>query len=114
MERGNAKSGFTILWHIYQRIAKNRNLEFSLTKDEFYKLTKENCWYCGKEPSQIKKDHKCKNYYLYNGIDRWDNAKGYIWKNCVPCCGMCNKMKSILSEEIFINHVRKIARNLGM
>lgn len=113
MEQGNAKSGFTILWHVYRNMAKKRGYEFCLTKDEFHKLTKENCWYCNKEPSQIKRDHRCKCYYLYNGIDRVDNNQGYAWRNCVPCCGTCNSMKRTLSEEAFISHIRRIMRVWG-
>jgi hypothetical protein len=28
-----------------------------------------------------------------NGIDRYDNKKGYILENIRPCCGECNYMK---------------------
>lgn len=112
--QGNSKSGFTAIWHAYLRGAKERNYEFTLTKEEFRKLTKENCWYCGKKPSGIKQYKGCRDYYLYNGIDRVDNDKGYVIENCMPCCKTCNYMKSTLPADMFINHVRKIVENLGL
>lgn len=29
----------------------------------------------------------------YNGVDRKDNAKGYVTGNCLPCCWPCNYAK---------------------
>ena len=103
MIQGNSKGGFNTLYNTYRFMAKKRNLEFQLTKEEFAELTKENYWYCGRPPSQIRKNHKARDYYLYNGIDRVDNSKGYVSNNCTPCCGMCNKMKNAYSGEDFIN-----------
>jgi 5-methylcytosine-specific restriction endonuclease McrA len=31
--------------------------------------------------------------FLYSGIDRKDNEKGYTEENCVPCCKRCNGIK---------------------
>lgn len=28
-----------------------------------------------------------------SGLDRTDNSKGYLIKNVVPCCGICNSIK---------------------
>lgn len=53
-------------------------------------------------------------FYIYNGIDRMDNDTGYTEANCIPCCGRCNWMKSTYSGEDFINHIRKIVRNLDI
>ncbi len=114
MKSGNAKGGLTRIYYGYRKGAKRRGLEFLLTKEEFAGLTKENCWYCGRPPAQISKDYRYTAYYIYNGVDRVDNDKGYILSNCIPCCGTCNRMKYIHSGEDFINQIRKIARNLNI
>jgi hypothetical protein len=55
------------------KCAEDRGYEFELTLDKFLSLTKENCYYCGKEPSQIKRSKT--SQYCYNGIDRVDNSR---------------------------------------
>lgn len=114
MKQGNSKTAFGALWCVYRKNASVHNREFSLTKDEFHELTKGNCWYCGKSPYQIKKAHKCKGYYFYNGIDRVDNNEGYTPRNCISCCSICNNMKRSLPGDVFISQIRRIGRNLGI
>src|SRR3972149_2307826 len=63
----------------YKRYAKKRNLQFSLSKDEFLILLAQNCHYCGNEKAM--------------GVDRKDNLVGYISFNVVACCKICNYMK---------------------
>lgn len=97
----------------YKCDAKSRKLKFVLTKEEFKKFTKNNCYYCGVEPKQIYKRPKYKNYtgglpYIYNGIDRVDNSKGYILSNCVSCCMRCNLMKKDISSVDFINACKAV------
>lgn len=48
------------------------------------------CHYCGLQPKSI------------GGIDRKDNAQGYLQGNCVPCCRPCNVYKHTTSYEIFV------------
>ena len=43
-----------------------------------------------------------------SGIDRFDNDNGYIISNCVPCCWMCNNMKSSYTDKEFMNQINKI------
>ena len=43
-----------------------------------------------------------------NGIDRMNNNIGYEISNVVPCCSVCNKMKSSLSKEEFLTQICKI------
>lgn len=47
--------------------------------------------------------------FVYNGIDRVNNAKGYVTGNVVSCCKNCNLMKKNMSADAFIAHVRRIA-----
>jgi hypothetical protein len=104
--------------------AKYRGLEFNLTMQQAEVFFKSNCHYCGTEPKQVKKHASAprnpnrkwslKNYfvpggdYIYNGIDRKDNNKGYTMENCVPCCGRCNRAKDTMSYEEFMQYLNRI------
>jgi hypothetical protein len=101
----------------YKKQAKDRNLIWKLTENEFQKLTKQNCHYCGVDPSQITKtvygktkfkEHHDKNNYIYNGIDRIDSNLGYVLNNCVACCGTCNVAKNDLPYIEFKNWIKRI------
>jgi hypothetical protein len=99
---------------------KLRGLDFLLTREEFRQLTSQNCYYCNSEPSKIfyntaslTEEAKENSGYVHNGIDRIDNTKGYILDNCVPCCITCNRMKFTLSQQEFIEHIRKIYDRLS-
>lgn len=98
------------LFRIYKKGASKRNLDFSLTIDQFSNLTSSNCYYCNKEPAQIHQNNKrYMSSYVYNGIDRINNRVGYSFSNCVPCCGQCNWMKGKQSSEEFIKKCKEIA-----
>ncbi len=110
---GYGQAAKNLLLHSYIKGAKTRDYEFSLSKEEFYLITSQDCDYCGREPIQsiIKNNPSCHGDYLYNGIDRVDNTKGYIFENCVPCCSICNKAKSILTIEEFSNWIKQIVNH---
>ena len=57
---------------------------------------KKPCYYCGSEIETV-------------GIDRVDNKIGYEFDNCVPCCGLCNKMKNSYNSKKFVEHCKKIS-----
>jgi len=84
----------------YKRHAKERGLEWSLTEDQFAEITKQDCFYCGAKPNNIANHNESFGKYIYNGIDRIDNDKGYTIDNVVSCCKNCNrsKYKRTLSE----------------
>jgi hypothetical protein len=83
---------------------------FTLSDDEFRKITCSPCLYCGRKPSQIVSDKTASEHgdYVYNGVDRVDSDKGYISGNCVSCCKRCNGMKSRLSLTDFLKQICKI------
>jgi len=85
--------------------------KFDLTPYQFRQLTNQNCYYCGQEPDQemVNRNSGEKAIYIYNGLDRLDNEKGYTIDNVVPACGDCNQMKSDRNLEEFKHHVTKIA-----
>lgn len=104
------ESGFRATLRDYKSSAKSRNLEFSLTDDEFRKLVTEDCYYCGSAPSnfpQTGQFSRSKGVY-FSGIDRVDNEVGYIIGNVVSCCQICNKMKLDWTQEQFYANVEKI------
>lgn len=78
--------------------AKQRNLEFKLSDNELKTLMCEKCRYCGKEHA--------------DGIDRIDSSKGYTIDNVVPCCAICNRMKSNYPFDLFKSQVEKIYKTL--
>lgn len=102
------ESAFNSLYCTYQQNAKKRNRSFELNKKQFRNLTQESCSYCGSEPSGIIEKKRQNGIYVYNGIDRIDNTKGYTSDNCVSCCKMCNLMKRGLTVKEFLDHVKKI------
>jgi hypothetical protein len=98
--------------------SKDRNLEFSLTKEQFIDISEQPCHYCGKEPSvsrgalnrQKQIGHRHNGLWARNGIDRKDNDIGYVFENCLPCCAICNHAKHTLSYQEFTDWLRQASR----
>lgn len=107
-------SGFNSLIGVYQASAKRKNFEFTLTNEQFREITSSNCYYCGIEPKQISKITKGITSYIYNGIDRMNNNKGYTIENSVACCKECNFLKSSRNMKEFCDLVNKISNNLRL
>lgn len=93
-------------FYSYKKSAKSRGHRFDLTFEQFSVLVHEDCFYCGIEPSTLKRSSW--ETVKINGIDRLENSTGYIIDNCVSCCPTCNYMKRSLSQEDFFGHIRKI------
>lgn len=103
----DGESSFNGLYYGYIKRAKKKNIIFSLDRDSFRELTKQNCYYCGIEPQQainVRGLNRGGTAYIYNGIDRVDNEKGYEIGNVVSCCKECNNKK----HHITIDMCRKI------
>jgi hypothetical protein len=104
-------SGLNWLFSNYRRKAKERGREFQLTKDDFALLTSQPCYYCDLAPRQEAfgtdgtDEGKQHSKYQYNGLDRFDNNKGYLVDNVVPCCRGCNFAKRDLPADVFIELV---------
>lgn len=107
LERDVSKyeAGLRAVLRVYEYSAKERGLEFNLSRETFEHLTASNCTYCGVEPLQFQNRF---SEFKYNGIDRVDNTKGYVIENCVPCCKTCNRMKDTLSLDEFKSHIAKV------
>lgn len=93
----------------YKVRANSKKLDFKLSKEEFKEFIFESCYYCKAPPSNKRK--ACSVHikpFIYSGIDRLNNKVGYVKGNCVPCCHKCNRMKSDLSFDDFLKHIKLI------
>jgi hypothetical protein len=89
-------------YQIYIRKAFKRSYDFTLSEQRFKHLvTMEPCYYCG-----IRKIGEV------IGVDRVDNNIGYIDKNCVACCAICNQMKLDYHPLFLIEKCRMITNNI--
>ena len=97
------------VFNTYKQHAQRRGKLFQLDREAFRNIIVQNCTYCGSEPEREvnRREPVCKGI-CYNGIDRIDSKVGYIQSNCVPCCKICNYMKHILTQDQFLEHIRKI------
>jgi hypothetical protein len=86
----------------YNANARKRGLLFDLSFDVFCELVSSPCEYCDAHVANE-----------VNGIDRVDNMVGYIYENSVPCCGVCNKMKSDYTIDEFKAHIVRIYEKLA-
>jgi hypothetical protein len=76
----------------YKTRATKKQLEFALSMDEFDSLCASDCEYCARSSIGTNR----------NGVDRVDNAIGYVDGNCVACCTECNHTKRDLSYDVLI------------
>jgi hypothetical protein len=90
-----------VLFSEYKKRAEKKKLEFTLTEEQFEQQKMEDCYLCGKKNTLTHK----------NGIDRFDNARGYIVENIKTCCGNCNYLKRDYSYDLFIEKCRIIYKN---
>lgn len=104
------KASCNSLYIRYKLSAKRKGHKFNLSKDEFVEITSQSCYYCGAKPIKEHIAPQANGSYKYNGIDRIDNSKGYVKKNCVPCCWLCNQWKRNLTKRYFLNHADKISK----
>jgi uncharacterized protein with PIN domain len=82
----------------YKANAKSRDLDFSLSRDEFESFRDVPCSYCNDEVIGVH-------------LDRVNNEVGYTIANVVSCCEVCNRMKRNHTKDYFIEKCIKIASN---
>lgn len=82
----------------YVQSAKKRNLNFTLSFEDFIEITNRPCYYCGSTETNC-------------GVDRKNNAKGYTKANSVSCCIKCNRAKHSMTEKEFAEQIYKIYHN---
>lgn len=83
----------------YKYESKRDGKDFEITFEQFKKIFSKPCHYCG-DSRRV-------------GIDRKNNKVGYVKSNCLPCCWPCNRAKSRLGYDFFIERCLKIAQHLS-
>lgn len=71
--------------------------------EHFRKLVEGDCHYCGKQAIVVNE-----RTGEYNGIDRIDNAHGYVPGNMVSACSTCNMAKGELSRDTFLRMCTRV------
>jgi hypothetical protein len=106
------EKGRRLVFCSLQWSARSRGLLCELTFEQVGLLNKQNCFYCGMPPSSIAASrNKVGLDYIYNGIDRLDNERGYIMDNVVACCSRCNHAKHTMLPGEFIALCHRVAAN---
>jgi hypothetical protein len=103
--------GYTRLYAEYRYEARRKDREFALTIKEFMEITSKECAYCGSLPVARKPQFTQGGWRVYppvNGIDRIDNAVGYLPTNVRTACKACNSMKSSRDLKEFLLLVKNI------
>merc|ERR1712072_8160 len=84
-------------WKAFNRQARRRGWEVSITYEHYSALLKLPCAYCCRSPHEF-------------GIDRVRNEEGYSPRNALPCCSRCNFMKGRLALRDFLESASRISR----
>ncbi len=95
----------------YKKHAADRDLAWALTDKEALALMSQNCEYCASRPTNEVVSNYNNGNFVYSGIDRVDNAKGYVKGNCVPCCKVCNRAKNNMAASEWLAYLDKIVAN---
>lgn len=112
IETGNTTMAKRWMNELYRKVERERTKDghsFELTFEQFFNISIQNCHYCNAEPS--RKAIYMKETIMINGIDRKNNAIGYIMDNCVPCCWSCNKAKGTRDDKQFMEHAIILGMN---
>lgn len=95
----------------YKRHAKDRGIEWDISRIEFEALIRSKCHYCGEPAGNLKKTKNLREGFRHNGIDRLDPSKPYTPSNGVASCGTCNRAKGSMSEDVFWAWISKCHAN---
>ena len=92
--------------------ARKRGIGCSVTLDQFKRVSKQDCTYCGAAPQyrEQKRDSGKKVEGYAGSIDRKNSTKPYTRANIVPACDLCNRMKSDDSTLLFRDRIARIGR----
>ena len=98
----------------YRHSAERRAIDWQLTKEQVYVLFAGNCHYCDTPPNTRYNRAGCVQTFVYNGIDRVDNSKGYTIDNVVSCCKHCNFAKSEMSVDEFKEWIQRVTKRIDL
>lgn len=100
-------TAFKKLWQELVQRCLRAEKPLKITPSDYKRLIAQACVYCGSPPMTMTTYAAGPNF-LYNGVDRIDNARGYVLENLAPCCRLCNQFKSKLGVDEFLKHVARI------
>ena len=106
------QSGFNRVYLAYKKSARLRKYGFDLSKKEFIEIVTKPCIYCGAKLTSCKEAKGQYGEFRYTGIDRYNNKVGYTLKNSVPCCAVCNRIKSNTDIDILFIHLNKMIKKI--
>ena len=86
----------------YERRAKGKNRTFRITPEEFSRLIRDRCSYCGLYGDE--------EHGWCNTLDRIDGRIGYLPNNVVPACIECNFARKVMTREAFIRMCERVAK----
>lgn len=104
--------GFSETYRGYGKWARRRMLPFTLSRTEALAIFESDCAYCGSPPSNEMRRGR-PSAFKYNGIDRIDNALGYVPGNVTACCRICNWAKQKMTLEEFYDWVTRVYTKLA-
>ncbi len=93
----------------YKGQAKQRGLIWALSEEDFDRLTKETCHYCGLPPANKKRLKS--GDFIYSGLDRKDNDRNYEIDNVVASCAGCNRFKGKMPYLDFLAYLGRISEH---
>lgn len=93
---------------LYKCRAKRKGYDWNLTEEQFENLVSGECHYCGDIPANKACRVGSNGAFIYNGIDRLDNSKGYECDNVVSCCKICNFAKNDMNYGEFMTWIARV------
>lgn len=107
------QAAFNRVYLNYKKDAARRGLPFELTEYDVRELITAPCRYCGQQPMQVAYPSRNAptpdgDILLRNGIDRIESAIGYVRSNVVACCKHCNRAKSDMPSDEFLQWIARV------
>ena len=108
---------FNRAYATHSTTAKKRGYTTLLSKDEYIRLVKSPCRYCGEFSSRKTRTSLNNNLrptkyssapVISNSVDRLDNEPYYSLKNSVPACFKCQQMKWTNTEKEFYDQIERV------
>lgn len=112
-KRTISRGFYSRLFADMRKRAKTRKLAWEIDFNQWLDLIKGDCYLCGGKPANRYKSPPSSRAYkdrfiIYQGIDRVDNAQGYVVGNVKPCCKQCNFIKAGNSLSGLKKQIKKI------
>lgn len=93
----------------YMRGARQRDLAWELTEEDFFRLVALDCYYCGAPPSVVQRSGTYEGCeFTHSGLDRVDSKIGYTLQNVLPCCPTCNFAKRDMPFDAFMEWIGRL------